>query len=99
VALGLDLPGSPRGPVQFAASYLPSARPGTVTAVNGLAGARELPCVVDASVSVSPGDHVVAARSSAERVGQVIMAPADRAELEATMSKVRRTLAVITQPG
>ncbi len=98
VALGLELPNPPRGPVCFAASYLPSAQTGTVTAINGLAEVRALPCVVDASVSVSPGDHVVAARSSAERIGQVVLAAEDRAELEAALADVRRTLDVVTRP-
>ena len=91
-------PNPPRGPVCFAASYLPSAQTGTVTAINGLAEVRALPCVVDASVSVSPGDHVVAARSSAERIGQVVLAAEDRAELEAALADVRRTLDVVTRP-
>lgn len=99
VALGLELPGAPAAPVRFAASYLPSAPTGTVTAVRGLAEVRALAGVADASVTVTPGDHVVAARSSAERVGQVVLAASDRAELEATLAEVRRTLAVVTLPG
>lgn len=98
VALGLELPDPPHGPVRFAASFLPSAQTGTVTAVNGLAEVRAMSCVVDASVSVSPGDHIVSARSSAERVGQVLLAAEDRAELEAALADVRRTLAVVTRP-
>jgi hypothetical protein len=97
VALSLELPDPPRGPVRFAASYLPSAQTGTVTSVNGLAEVRALPCVHGASVSVSPGDRVVSARSSGERVGQVVLAATDRAELEAALAQVRRTLAVVTR--
>ncbi|HEX3961480.1 MAG TPA: ATP-grasp domain-containing protein [Trebonia sp.] len=99
VALGDELPPPPQGPVRFAASFLPSAQTGTVTAVNGLAEVRAMSCVVDASILVSPGDHVVSARSSADRVGQVVLAAEDRAELEAALADVRRTLVVVTQPN
>ena len=62
-ALALPLPPGPRRPVRYAASYLPSASPGTVTEVSGLDEVAAHDCVVDAAVSVAPEDVVTATRS------------------------------------
>ena len=98
-ALGWELPQPPPGPVRYAASYLPVAPAGTVVAVEGLVDVPAHPCVVDASVGVSPGDHLPPARSSRHRVGQVVLAAGDREELDAALEAVRRTLVVVTRPG
>jgi biotin carboxylase len=98
-ALGLPLPPVPLGPIRYAASYLPSAPEGIVTAVEGLDGILARPNVVDASVTVSPGDTVRPARSSGERAGQVLLAAGNRAELEAALTEVRRALVIVTRRG
>lgn len=98
-ALGWELPQPPPCPVRYAASYLPVAPAGTVIAVEGLADVLAHPCVVDASVGVSPGDHLPPARSSRHRVGQVVLAAGDPEELDAALEAVRRTLVVVTRPG
>jgi biotin carboxylase len=97
-ALALPLPPGPRRPVRYAASYLPSASPGTVTEVSGLDEVAAHDCVVDAAVSVAPGDVVTATRSSAERVGHVVLSASCPAELEGALAFVRRTLVVSTSP-
>lgn len=97
-ALGWELPQPPTGPVRYAASYLPVATAGTVVAVEGLADVAEHPCVVDASVSVSPGDRLPPVMSSRNRVGHVVLAAGDREELDAALDAVRRTLVVVTRP-
>jgi biotin carboxylase len=99
VALGRDLPPPPVGPVRYAASYLPVVPAGTVTAVNGLADVRAHPGVVDAGITVSPGDTVEPARSSINRVGQVVLAADDRDDLEAALDEVRRRLVVDVRPA
>lgn len=96
VALGRDLPDPPTGPIRYAAGYLPLAPAGTVTAVRGLEQVREHKAVVEAGVLVERGSVVQAARSSNQRVGQVLLAAGDRAELAAALAEVRRTLVVET---
>ena len=95
-ALGRPLPPPPAGPERYAASYLPVAPAGVVTAVSGLDEILAHPCVVSAGVSVAPGDLVAPARSSSQRVGQVVLAADDRKELDAALEDVRRTLVVAT---
>ncbi|WP_116210644.1 ATP-grasp domain-containing protein [Streptomyces olivoreticuli] len=98
MALGRDLPAPPPGPARHTAVYLPSASPGTVTAVHGLADVLAHPCVVEAEVSVAPGGAVAPVRSSAERVGQVLLAADDPAVLSAALADVRAALRVETRP-
>ncbi|MDQ2958054.1 MAG: ATP-grasp domain-containing protein, partial [Actinomycetota bacterium] len=97
--LGLELPAPPAGPVRYAASYLPVADAGVVSEVSGLADVRAHPCVVDADVSVAPGDVLAAARSSNQRVGHVLLAAHDRHQLAAALSDVRQALVVSTRPA
>lgn len=99
MALGMDLPEPPRGPARYAASYLPTGNTGTVTAVEGLEKIVAHPCVVDAEVTVGPGAVIAPARSSGERVGHVVLASEDRADLERALDYVRRTLVVATGHG
>ncbi|MCT9008470.1 ATP-grasp domain-containing protein [Streptomyces rhizosphaerihabitans] len=99
MALGMELPEPPRGPVRYAASYLPTGNTGVVTAVEGFDSILAHPCVVDAEVTVGPGDVIAPARSSGERVGQVVLVAEDRAGLESALDYVRRTLVVTTGHG
>jgi biotin carboxylase len=95
LALGLDLPPAPPGPTCFAASYLPIAPAGTVTAVQGLADVQAWPGVVGAAVTVSPGDVIAPARSSDGRVGQVVLTASSRTELENSLRGIRQRLQVV----
>ncbi len=97
-ALDLPLPEPPDGPVRFAASYLPIATEGVVTAVSGLAEVLGLPQVVDGALSVAPGDVVAATRSSMQRVGHVLLAAEDRQQLALSLAEVRRRLVIATRP-
>lgn len=99
-ALGRPLPPAPTAPVRYAASYLPLATTaGTVTAVRGLESVQAHPCVVRAGVSVTPGDRVVVAENSNQRVGHVLLAAPDRKEVRAALEEIRRTLVVLVRPG
>jgi len=68
----------PREPRGGAAIRYLEAEPGTVVSVSGVEAARELPGVLDASVTVEPGDRTSAVCSSWDRVGMV-MAEAETA--------------------
>ncbi|WP_447007371.1 ATP-grasp domain-containing protein [Saccharothrix isguenensis] len=98
VALGRGLPAAPTGPIRYAASYLPLATAGTVTAIRGLEAVREHKAVVEAGLAVAVDSVVEPARSSNQRVGQVLLAAGDRVELEAALAEVRRALVVETSP-
>ncbi|MFE9762977.1 ATP-grasp domain-containing protein [Streptomyces sp. NPDC005808] len=96
LALGRELP-QPPAALCRTASYLPSARPGTVAEVRGLVEVLDHPCVVEAEVGVAPGDAVAPLRSSAGRVGHVLLKAPDARTLEAALDDVRRTLQVTTR--
>ena len=72
-AMGLELPQQPAEPVKYAASYLPVSpprrdgdrRPGRDPGH---------PCVVVAGAKLAVGDEVAPLRSSAQRVGHVVLA-------------------------
>jgi biotin carboxylase len=98
-ALGHELPPPPDGPLRYTASYLPVAPAGTVTAVRGLADVLAHPAVVDAGIAVSPGDTVAPARSSIDRVGQVVLAADDRDGRDAALAEVRDRLVVDVRPA
>ena len=99
LAMGLDLPAAPTRPLRHAAGYLPVAPAGTVVAVEGLDAVRAHPAVVTADVSVEPGQTVVPLRSSADRVGEVLLAASDGDELQDALAAVRRALHVrVTAP-
>ncbi|WP_369171303.1 ATP-grasp domain-containing protein [Streptomyces sp. R28] len=99
LALGRELPPPPAAPRRRTASYLPSARPGTVTAIRGLDEVLAHPCVVEAELTVAPGDTVAQARSSGERVGHVVLSAPDQGSLEGALDDVRTTLRVATRLG
>ncbi|MFG2873459.1 ATP-grasp domain-containing protein [Streptomyces sp. NPDC048337] len=96
MALGRELPPPPTALCRTA-SYLPSAHPGTVAEVQGLAEVLAHPAVVEAEVNVAPGDAVAPLRSSAGRVGQVLLKASDAKTLEAALDEVRGTLRVTTR--
>jgi biotin carboxylase len=95
-ALALPLPDPPQGPVRYAASYLPIAAPGVVTKIRGLAEVAAHPCVARAALKVVEGQTVAPLRSSAQRVGHVLLAADCPRELEAALAYVRETLVVCT---
>ena len=95
-ALSMPLPPPPSGPVRYAASYLPIAEPGVVTDVRGLDRVTAHPCVVRAEVSVRKGEDIAPVRSSAQRVGHVLLAADSPDELESGIAYVRDTLEVRT---
>ncbi|MDT9687037.1 ATP-grasp domain-containing protein [Streptomyces sp. P9(2023)] len=97
MALGRELPPPPQGPLRHTASYLPTAHPGTVTAVHGLAEVLAHPRVVEAEVEVAEGATIAPVRSSAGRVGHVVLAAPRRDELEAALAEVRGLLRVETR--
>ncbi|OKJ69998.1 ATP-grasp domain-containing protein [Streptomyces sp. CB02460] len=99
LALGADLPGPPAAPLRRTASYLPAARPGTVTEIRGLDEVLAHPHVVAARVTAAPGDAVAPARSSVERVGHVLLSAPDPGSLEVALDDVRSTLRVATRLG
>jgi hypothetical protein len=98
-ALSLPLPEPPAGPVRYAASYLPSVAPGTVTRIRGLDEVRAHPCAVKAALLVAEGDVIAPLQSSAQRVGHVVLAADSRAELDAALGAVRAALVVETTPA
>jgi cysteine synthase A len=98
-AVGWPLPAPPVGAVRYAASYLPVADPGVVVAAPDADRARAHPDVAMARSRVAVGDVVPAARSSAHRVGHVVLASSTPAAREAALAQVRRTFAARTEPG
>jgi biotin carboxylase len=98
-ALSLPLPDPPPGPLRYAASYLPVAAPGVVTEVAGLTEVIAHPCVVQGGVKVAEGDVVAPTRSSAQRVGHVVLAADNPEELEAALDQIRHRLVVRTRPA
>jgi biotin carboxylase len=69
------------------------AEPGTVVRVSGVQAARELAGVLDAEVSVAPGDHTASVRSSWDRAGLVI---AEANDASAAMQLATEAAAMIT---
>jgi biotin carboxylase len=98
-AMGLELPDPPSKPLRYAASYLPVSPPGVVTEVTGLDEIRAHACVVQAGAKLAIGDEVAPLRSSAQRVGHVVLAAGSREELERALSYVRETFVVRTAPA
>ena len=98
-AMGLELPQQPAEPVKFAASYLPVSPPGVVTEIAGLDEIRAHPCVVVAGAKLAVGDEVAPLRSSAQRVGHVVLAADSPEELEEALAWVRETFVVRTAPA
>ncbi len=97
-ALSLELPQAPAEPVRYAASYLPVSPPGVVTEIAGLDEIKAHPCVVQAGAKLAVGDEVAPLRSSAQRVGHVVLAAASPQELERALAFVRATFVVRTAP-
>jgi biotin carboxylase len=97
-ALGLPLPTPGRIPQAVAASLFPIAGPGRVTAVHGVEALCEMPGVVEAAVTVAPGDIVSVSRSSMDRVGRVVLRAETARELALLEQKVHESLVVTTEP-
>ena len=96
-ALSLPLPVAPKGPARYAASYLPVAAPGVVTEVRGLSDVERHPSAIQAEVRVAKGQVIAPLRSSAQRVGHVIMAADSPEALEAALCYVRDRLIICTE--
>lgn len=99
LAVGLDLPTAPSAPTGCAASYLPIAPAGTVLTVTGLDTVRAHPRVVATDVTVAPGQRVAPLRSSADRLGEVLLSAPGHAELDAALTEVRDALRVEVGPA
>jgi biotin carboxylase len=100
LALRMPLPPPPTGPPdRYAASCYLTARPGVLTAVEGLDEVRAHPAVVRARVRLRPGQTVHPLRSSADRVGNVLLQAGSRGELEEAVAYARRTVRVLTAPA
>lgn len=97
-AMGLELPDAPASPVRYAASYLPVSPPGVITEIAGLEEVKAHPCVVQAGAKFAVGDEVAPLRSSAQRVGHVLLAAGSPSELEDALREVRETFVVRTAP-
>ncbi|HET9898020.1 MAG TPA: ATP-grasp domain-containing protein [Streptosporangiaceae bacterium] len=99
IALG-ERPEVTRSRSDAACVWYPYVTPGQVTAVDGLPELSTLPGVLDHHIKIQVGSEVRLLRSSAERVGWVILTGADRAELAHRLDAVRDTLAVtVAAPG
>uniref|UniRef100_A0AAU3GUK9 ATP-grasp domain-containing protein n=1 Tax=Streptomyces sp. NBC_01401 TaxID=2903854 RepID=A0AAU3GUK9_9ACTN len=77
---------------QGAATRFLSAEPGTVTAIEGLAGAREPEGVLDVALSAEVGDTVGPLRSSWDRLGQVVAVGEDA---DAALALCEKTCAAV----
>ncbi|HEU5226168.1 MAG TPA: ATP-grasp domain-containing protein [Ktedonobacteraceae bacterium] len=71
--------------------------PGTITAVEGIDEARNVPGVVDIEVTCKPGELVKPVDSSFDRVGWVLAKAADREKLEIIFRQALRTLCIVTK--
>ncbi|GLZ51896.1 ATP-grasp domain-containing protein [Actinomycetospora sp. NBRC 106378] len=100
LALGWEPAPLPSTPPRLAAVHLPVAPAGTVRAVTGFEEIRAHPHVVLAEADVVPGQAVPVLRSSADRVGRVVLAAPDGETLDATLETVRTTVGVdVTAAG
>ncbi len=77
-----------------AAVWFPQPPPGRVTAISGAAEVPALPGVVGSHLKFREGREIPPLRSSHDRLGWVLLAAADRAELAARLDTVRATLRV-----
>ncbi|HZN20072.1 MAG TPA: ATP-grasp domain-containing protein [Micromonosporaceae bacterium] len=100
IALGLPLedPLGPPAPVAYAASWMVTADPGRIVEVSGLDEVRRQPHVARARLRRSLGDVVAPVRSSADRIGHVLVSAPTPAERDAALEFARRHLRVTTQP-
>lgn len=80
-----------------AVAWFPSVPPGRLREVRGLDEVRALPGVLDAPVLARPGDVVAPLRSSADRLGAVLVSGADPAAAGTTLAAVRRLLVLRTE--
>jgi biotin carboxylase len=100
VSLALDLPldiPATTEPVAFTATWMVTAEPGRIVAVDGLDEVRRHPGVVRAQLRRQVGDLVAPLRSSLDRVGHVLIRARTAAERDATLAFVRDRLRIITK--
>lgn len=93
-ALGLELPRVPAEPLRVAGTYLPSSKPGRVSAIHGLDIIRAHPAVHGVEVYAEVGSMVRAPSSSADRVAQITVCAPDESAFEQAMREVRATFHV-----
>lgn len=98
LALGLapQLP-YPRRPSAFAGVHMLVGPPGRLAGVDGEDDVRAHPSVVRVEIIRAVGDAVPPLRSSADRVGHVLMCAPSPAELDAAEVFVRERLRVVTK--
>jgi cysteine synthase len=78
--------------------YLTGA-PGRVESVTGTAAAAQMPGVIEAVVSVRPGDEVRAPRRNGDRIGHVLAVAADSYQADRIAAAAAHEIAVVTTPG
>ncbi|KIE28840.1 hypothetical protein LK08_01580 [Streptomyces sp. MUSC 125] len=99
LALDLPLPELPRQPVRHAATVFPTAAPGTIREIKGVAEVEAHPAVVRVRLRKGPGDVVRALTSSSQRMGHVLVNAATPAEREDALAFVRETLQIVVDPS
>lgn len=99
LAMGMELPEPPRGPLVCAAAHIPVSEPGLIVAIDGLEAVRAHPGVLRADVYAAVGDEVPVARSSADRRIVVLASAPDPAALEEALAFADRTLRIRTRPN
>ncbi|MBQ0900671.1 ATP-grasp domain-containing protein [Micromonospora sp. U21] len=91
-----ERPALPAGPSGAAAVEFLLAPPGTVTAVEGVRAASQVPGVLDVGVGVAVGDRVAEVTSSVRRSGQVLAWGADPAEATGAVARAAAQIRITT---
>ncbi|MFF3895375.1 ATP-grasp domain-containing protein [Streptomyces sp. NPDC001812] len=99
LALGLPLPDLPKAPVRHAATVFPTAAPGTIREIRGVAEVEAHPAVVRVRLRKAAGDTVRPLTSSSQRMGHVLVDAASPAEREDALAFVRENLRVLVEPN
>jgi biotin carboxylase len=94
LAVGEHVVVAPREPKPALLEVLAADRPGTLTAVHGIAEVKALPEFVDLRLFVEPGDHVRPYTQAAHKVGYVVLSAPTPARLRAAAAVVARTVRV-----
>jgi biotin carboxylase len=99
LALGMPLPDLPKAPVSHAATVFPTAAPGVIREIRGVAEVEAHPAVVRVRLRKGPGDAVRPLTSSSQRMGHVLVDAATPEEREDALAFVRETLRVVVEPN
>ncbi|MCF3961002.1 ATP-grasp domain-containing protein [Streptomyces fuscigenes] len=100
LSLGLPVDGLPSGgPAAWAATYFPTAAPGTIRRIGGIEETEAHPAVVRVRLRKGPGDTVRPLTSSSQRMGHVLVCADSPSEREDALKFVRETLRVEVDPA